>query len=693
MAGRVAQIIVRIKGGVRAALEARAVAAGLEEVADGADDVRTSALAAGLAMNWLERAERRVARANAMLGATSVPAVGGLTLMAVGSIPLAFVILPALAVAMWQVIAAAAVLGTATIAAAGGVFAAVALLSASVITRFRRMKDVVGSAAYELSNQLWLLKETFLEITSGAADSVMAGLARGIGALLPLVRSLRGHFDAIGAAIGGVLAELGRRLAGMGPEIGALLAQVPAVVEALGAFAGDALALFVQLATVGAPVLVSALRTVAGWMRSLTDWFTPEQVDQATSTLRAFFDGVSAWWAEFTDPISKVLGPALDEGADALHGWARPLGVISAALIQIGRVLLPPLAALLGAVSDEVTGVGTGIEGLDVKGIAGALVTGVKWMIRWVGKFADSIKPLAPIVENILAPLTAGLLMGFIGPVLDIVKAVATVIGFIGKLAAPLRPLFYWLGQAVSVIIGGELLRGAAAILKMIPLVGRLSGLVRLVGEGWNLIAGIVGRAIGLIISRLGPLGEFVGGAILRFDHLRRYVGALPAAIASAASGLWDGLKNGLGPIVDWIRDKLRWIIDKIEWAVEKVGSLEGAVGRKAGDILGFDPTPGFDVPFLASGGVLQRGGLAVVGERGPELVRLPTGAAVYDAQTTRGFVSPIAAPAFATETQPPYEAQPTRLAATIPVTLVLPNGRELARAVHRQNVNVEARA
>ena len=41
------------------------------------------------------------------------------------------------------------------------------------------------------------------------------------------------------------------------------------------------------------------------------------------------------------------------------------------------------------------------------------------------------------------------------------------------------------------------------------------------------------------------------------------------------------------------------------------------------------------NIPKLATGGTITRGGYALVGERGPELVSLPTGSTVYDAYQT----------------------------------------------------------
>ena len=47
-------------------------------------------------------------------------------------------------------------------------------------------------------------------------------------------------------------------------------------------------------------------------------------------------------------------------------------------------------------------------------------------------------------------------------------------------------------------------------------------------------------------------------------------------------------------------------------------------------------------IPFLATGGIMQSSGLAVVGERGPELVSLPAGARVYNNQDTQKYFNSI---------------------------------------------------
>lgn len=697
MPSRTSQIIVRIKGGVRAALEARAVARGLEEVADGADDVKTSAIAAALAMDYLGRAQRRVARANLRIGATSVPAVGGLALMVATATPLAFVILPALAVALWQVTAAAAVWTGALLGGIVGVGAAVGLMAASTIARFRRMKDVVGSAAYDLGNQLWLLKETFLEVTSAGADRLMSGLAAGAQALLPLVRSLREEFTAIGDALGNFFRSLGIRLAGLAPEISAMLAQVPAAVDALALFAGDALAMFVQLATVGAPVLVSALRTVAGWMRDLAEWFTPAQVEAATATLRSFFAGLKAFWSDFTAPISAVIGPAIDEAGAHLANWGGPLGTIVAALIQIGRILLPPTAAFLEAIAGGLDGLDFGR--LDVRAIGAAIVAVGKSAVQWFGDMLDALKPAEPFLENVLIPLFSGVLSA-IESLPGIVGVFASALGWLGAKAEPLKPLFRFAGEVIGIVFGGAILKVLGAIARAIPIIGRFAGPVLTgLGKAWDWVGGKVRWFLDKIVPRIGGwagvVARVVTSIVGRLAGLVAWIGGLPGMIADAASGLWDGLKSGLQAVINWITNKLDWIGRKIQSIVDKVNGLAADGGG------GFDPLGAMNdlvggvtrgVRGRAIGGLTQAGEVTLVGERGPELARFPTGTRIHPANVTRGLLQPRALPMReASKSSESKEGSPQFLA---PVEVVLQVGaRELARTVRHVEINLESRA
>lgn len=117
------------------------------------------------------------------------------------------------------------------------------------------------------------------------------------------------------------------------------------------------------------------------------------------------------------------------------------------------------------------------------------------------------------------------------------------------------------------------------------------------------------------IMNKAQEWHAFVVG---KFNALVAFVTSIPARIRAAASGMWNG-------IVDAFRGALNWIIsawNRLQFRIPAV------------NFLGFH-VPEFNlgvpkIPMLAAGGHVTHGGLAVVGERGAEVVDLPTGSTVY---------------------------------------------------------------
>ncbi|MEU9888675.1 phage tail tape measure protein [Sphaerisporangium sp. NPDC051011] len=101
------------------------------------------------------------------------------------------------------------------------------------------------------------------------------------------------------------------------------------------------------------------------------------------------------------------------------------------------------------------------------------------------------------------------------------------------------------------------------------------------------------------------------------WDKLIGFLTGMPGRISKAARGMWDGVIGAFKSAINWV--------------IKKWNDFSLTIG--GGSILGIDipeitlNTP--NIPYLASGGVIQRSGMAVVGERGPELVSLSRGAQV----------------------------------------------------------------
>jgi hypothetical protein len=122
----------------------------------------------------------------------------------------------------------------------------------------------------------------------------------------------------------------------------------------------------------------------------------------------------------------------------------------------------------------------------------------------------------------------------------------------------------------------------------------------------WKVLTGAV--RVAWAVFKMTPQG-FV---ITHLKQIVTFVTGMPGKIASAATGMWDGIKEAFRSAINWI--------------ISAWNSLEFSAG------LGPLPdvnvgTP--DIPLLARGGVATIGGAGIVGDDGPEILRLPRGASI----------------------------------------------------------------
>ncbi len=159
---------------------------------------------------------------------------------------------------------------------------------------------------------------------------------------------------------------------------------------------------------------------------------------------------------------------------------------------------------------------------------------------------------------------------------------------------------------ATALAVGSPFLLGLAGLAKV---VATCLGAVGLGGAaGWGLLA-LIGSVVALYQTLTNKMGR---------NFLNDLVDSIP------------GAQERLDTFFDWLYKK-----------------INGAVLPKdIGVAGGYTPPAYMSYPLpgptgaYASGGIMRRAGMALVGEQGPELVRLPAGAQVYNAQQTRSMVS-----------------------------------------------------
>ncbi len=210
-------------------------------------------------------------------------------------------------------------------------------------------------------------------------------------------------------------------------------------------------------------------------------------------------------------------------------------------------------------------------------------------------------------------------------------------------------------------LVLGPVLMGFGSLLKL------LAGLVSFGSSAFSALS----KGLTWLATSLGTSVAWVLGGIAAVAALGLAVAAFAQMIGS---GNWttnfltefiDKHMPSAGKAIDWFFDKVVWLVNKVgdvfgglwDWLKEgfsKVGSFVADVFKMAFNgvieamnalIAGINIVSGSvgipeipEIPTFAGGGVMSRAGLAIVGERGPELVHLPAAARVFSNAQSRAM-------------------------------------------------------
>lgn len=365
--------------------------------------------------------------------------------------------------------------------------------------------------------------------------------------------------------------------------------------------------------------------------------------------------------------FASILGIALlavGTFVMALPGITLALGAISFPAIAAGAAifaLVGIFAAVAVAVYEWATAWAAIPENMEklnsFLGAAGAVMMGI-----WEG-IVGIFRAAVDAIKGTFADLGGSVNFSWQGIVEIFVQAGEWITGVLGWLADGVGMAFDWIGgilvgavewtwanwdQLVQIfqnaitgimLICGLLWEGLKLGFQLIWNI--LSAVFGQIMEGWAEIAGVAGDESATWLDVVQIMQEktiaFLEALSAGFDRFVGFVNWAWPAIAMAAN---IGANLFIEPIM-WMVDQFMWAVDYITWAMDKLGGawdwLTGA-GLAGGDMQITGPVG------LATGGTVEQAGWALVGERGPELVNLPAGSTVYDAQQTaqaRGGAQP----------------------------------------------------
>lgn len=222
----------------------------------------------------------------------------------------------------------------------------------------------------------------------------------------------------------------------------------------------------------------------------------------------------------------------------------------------------------MNVLQDTKSGGGGGADitapNIDLTGMQGEIPQWLKWIVDNKDLIIAALFGIAGGITAI--KLGADLLMGLgIGLIIaGIVKMVKAIIDFIKD---PSWDNFAKILEGLAVILTGVAIamlavNAANPVAWIVLAIAAVAALTAVVIKNWDKIKEV-----------LGKVGQWI------YDHIIK-------PVADFFSGLWQGIKDGVGSAVQWVKDKFKTIVDFFGNLISKIVGLFKKIGTKVGDAI-----------------------------------------------------------------------------------------------------------
>lgn len=313
--------------------------------------------------------------------------------------------------------------------------------------------------------------------------------------------------------------------------------------------------------------------------------------------LREMFDQAERAGAVFT-AAEAAMGDSFNDA----------LGELQASLMGAGKelaiVMIPSLIDLIGTVKEVV---------INVK----------DWAAANPAAFQTLVAGAAAV----------GVFMSTVGPLLMILPGLVTAVSMVSGVFTALSGVFAVVAGAVSapvlVIVAGVAAIGAAAY----AIYTNWEEVKVFFSDLWDGIVGVFESAV-------DKIGEFAGWIAGNFVQMITDPVGFISEYWEWLGQVFDRVVNSIGSAFDWMMTNViepawQYLKDFYNWITGIFSDSFGEAFSAAAGVPAAEPIPG-----MASGGTVAKGGLSWVGERGPEIVYMPTGAQVIPADQSAAIAA-----------------------------------------------------
>lgn len=353
-----------------------------------------------------------------------------------------------------------------------------------------------------------------------------------------------------------------------------------------------------------------------------------------------------------TEMVTDAFKTATSEGGLFYKGMERGSKTLGGTFSTLTDNIKIMSAGLVGLAED-----GTIVEGsflsLVQKGVNA--INDALGNINWV-KVSQDIKNALIDIPN-QAGRAMQSLLNFIKPIMPFLTVLGGTLLFFGtqilsafkyaweQLRVPIMQLWSTIKDFWTAIQPILMLLGVVMLFVVLPMIQIafatiiqiLKGLLTRVTGIINVISGVLNAFIGLVYGIFtGDFSRATEGFKQIFRGLGQWIQGAFQIILAPFRGIIDGITNYLRGI-NFFQIAVNWMKEMIRGIQSQVGGIGGAIKQGIGKILpeGVRKL----IPGFANGVRNFGGGLAIVGEQGPELVNLPKGADVFTNQESRQMV------------------------------------------------------
>lgn len=437
----------------------------------------------------------------------------------------------ALVAAIAAAIIAVVALASSAIAAAGalGALATAALaligpfaaLAVGAIARFKEEADKAGTAAHALKSIATDLANVFKSTLGPAADAVFRGLAIGIKALIPTIRSLRPEFSAFGQVAGNSLRNL------------LLLFASPA----WRAF----FSLLVRSASQALPALTSSFAFLASIFRNIATASMPFLIAGFRSVARSL-GGIASGTSNVSALRGQIAGLVVH-----LRAWIALAGQLGRVFFGVIRAAAPTGLELVGWLTQGAQAIADWINSAEgqerIKQFFSDTLPLVKQLVTLFGQLAIA----AAEIFQFLAPAMTTLISG----VNLLLRPVLILLDLLNQIPASVRswlvPFGVVIATVTNLISAAQALGGVWAGIRSAA-VAAFNGVKNAASSAWGAVRGIFSRGISFVINLpknaiglASNLWSTVSGIIKKGIS---FALSLPRTAIGLASSLWSTVRG-----------------------------------------------------------------------------------------------------------------------------------------------------